>query len=267
MRKLFRPGDEPIPVMKPTDHRISAQYQPFLYDMHLHILPGIDDGAKDMEEARKMLAMEYRQGVRFLCATPHFNLKDPLPADFVREAWSRLSETAARDFPDMEIYLGEELFYSPGLEAALERKEALTINGSRYILVEFHPAEAFAAIYQGLQSLVRAGYIPIVAHVERLGCLWRNTSAMNQLKEMYVLFQMNTGSLAGGFSLSGRQCRRLVKEGYIDLLGTDAHSSTWRSPDYGAGASWIHGHCSQEMLKRLCIWNPRAVLQDQLLQI
>lgn len=237
------------------------------FDMHLHILPGIDDGSRNIGETRKMLAMEWEQGVRCLCATPHFSVGcQKVKADFLEVYW-KVSEMMREDFPDMRLYMGQEIFYAPGAISALSKKEALSLNGSRYVLVEFHPEEAYANVYHSLQELGREGYIPVLAHVERLSCLWRNRERLDELKAMYIPFQMNTSSLTGArFDPALRYCRKLVSQGYIDLLGTDAHGSIYRPPDYKAAACWIEEYCGKEALYRMAFQNPAAILNDELLK-
>lgn len=238
------------------------------FDMHLHILPGIDDGPSSLDEVFKMLEMERQQGVLYLCATSHFSVKNGCDQKKLLEAYSSVSGLMREHFPDMRLYLGHEIFYSSGVIAALDRKEAKTYNCSSYVLTEFSPDEAYSVVYDSVQTLVRSGYIPVLAHVERLHCLWKQTGRMDELKSMFIPFQMNTSSLCGsGFNLSVRYCRDLVADGYIDLLGTDAHSSGWRPPVYKEAALWIEKHCGEGVLHRLAFENPRNILDGKLLQI
>ncbi len=236
------------------------------FDMHIHILPGVDDGPADIQESVQMLSEMASQGMLGLCATPHFSLNAPLSREYLINAYQRLSSLINRDFPQMRLYLGEELYYSPGIVDALKRKEALTLNESRYALVEFHPSEAFETVYDGLQHFVRNGYIPILAHVERLDCLWKRQGRMDALKKLCIPFQMNTSSIARGMNPSVRYCRRLIADGYIDLLGSDAHGTDRRPPDYEEGAIWIEKHFGRECLNRLAVENPMTVLRDELLR-
>ncbi|WP_346698264.1 CpsB/CapC family capsule biosynthesis tyrosine phosphatase, partial [Catenibacillus scindens] len=103
--------------------------------------------------------------------------------------------------------------------------------------------------------------------VERISALWKQWERMDELRSMYIPFQMNTSSLIGGsMNPEVRQCRRLVSEGYIDLLGTDAHGSRWRPPEYEAAAEWIGRNCGEETLRRMAVDNPVSILNGQLLQ-
>lgn len=237
------------------------------FDMHLHILPEVDDGADSIEESCRMIAMEWEQGVRFMCATPHFRMKEPLSREKVIEAYKKVNSVLEEKYPQMRLYLGQEIYYSRGIMDALDSKKALTINGSRYVLLEFSPDERYSIIFSALRELLQRGYIPILAHVERISALWKQWERMDELRSMYIPFQMNTSSLIGGsMNLEVRQCRRLVSEGYIDLLGTDAHGSHWRPPEYKAAADWIARDCGEETLRRMAVDNPVSILNGQLLQ-
>ena len=234
------------------------------FDMHLHILPGIDDGAKDLEESMKMLSMEQEQGICCLCATPHFHIHGTVGRHKVFEAYTKLRLMMDQSFPQMRLYLGQEIMYFPGITDALDSGEALTMNSSRYVLLEFLPDETYKTVYGGVQKLVRSGYIPILAHVERMDCLMKHRQCMDELKAMYIPFQMNTTSLTG-ITPAAHPCRQLLTDGYVDLLGTDAHGSSRRPPDFSHAAQWIIRHCGKDMLVKLACENPSAILNDKLI--
>ncbi len=237
------------------------------FDMHLHILPGLDDGSRSMDETCRMVEMEMEQGVSYMCATPHFRLESPLDREKVIETYKEICDVLSRRFPKMRLYLGQELFYSAGIVKALKEKRAFTLNGSRYVLLEFVPDETYPAIFTALKTLVENGYIPVMAHVERVNALWKQRERLDELRSMCIPFQMNTSSLIGsGLNPSVRYCRRLVSEGYIDLFGTDAHGAAWRPPDYRQAAEWVFSQCGEEILKRLTMENPSRILQNQLLE-
>lgn len=239
----------------------------YFFDMHLHILPGLDDGSGSMKETCRMIQMEMEQGVRCMCATPHFNLESPLDRKKVVETYKKTCHVLARYFPKMRLYLGQELFYAPGILKALKEKVAFTLNESRYVLLEFMPDESYSVIFTALKTFIENGYIPIMAHIERVNALWKQKERLDELKSMGIPFQMNTSSLIGKLDLSARYCRSLIKAGYIDLLGTDAHGVMWRPPDYQQASWWISRQCGEETLYRLAVENPVRILNNQLLEL
>ena len=110
------------------------------------------------------------------------------------------------------------------------------------------------------------GYLPVLAHVERLDCLIDEWDKLEELKESGIILQMNTDGLIGGrFDRWVRRCRALVEDGYIDVLGTDAHNMTSRPPQYRKAAEWIEKKCGRARLRQLAEENPRAILENRLI--
>jgi len=202
------------------------------YDMHTHILPGVDDGARDMQETREMIYQAYLEGIRHIVVTPHFGLdRRNMPVRELMEKFEEVKRVALHTVPAMDFSLGNELLNSAGMVDALNEGKALTLGGTSYILVEFLPKDNYRKIYASLHSYMMNGYIPIVAHVERYDALIRRTDRMDELISLGVLFQMNTSSLIGGKRhRSASHCRMLLEDGYIHLLGSDCHGAGSRCP-------------------------------------
>lgn len=108
-----------------------------IIDIHAHILPGIDDGAKNWDESRKMLEKAYGEGIRHIIATPHYSRRGLTP--HIYELAERLQDKAREIAPDFGTGLGQETFFHEGLVENLKMGKALTLEGSRYVLVEFEP--------------------------------------------------------------------------------------------------------------------------------
>lgn len=202
------------------------------YDIHTHILPGVDDGARDMLETQEMLCQAYGEGIRYLVATPHFvpDGKNPSVKE-LQEKLEAVRRIAARLVPEMKLALGNELLDGAGVVDALKEGRALTLGGTRYILVEFLPQEGYQSMYHSLRNYIMHGYIPILAHVERYEALYRKPGNLCELIKLGVFFQMNTGSLLGGmFRRSAVYHRKLLEDGYIHFLGSDCHRKDSRMP-------------------------------------
>lgn len=236
------------------------------YDMHTHILPGVDDGARDMQETKEMLYQAYLEGVRHIVVTPHFSLDSRNMA--VGELMGKLEEVkrmALSTVPAMEFSLGNELLNGPGMVNALNEGRALTLGGTSYILVEFLPKDSYRKIYTSLHNYLMNGYIPIVAHVERYEALARRTDRLDELIKIGVLFQMNTSSLIGGKRRrSASHHRMLLEEGYIHLLGSDCHRSDSRSPLMrGALQNLTEELLNSSTVQAVLQENPEKVLADK----
>ena len=139
-----------------------------LIDIHTHILYGVDDGAKDINDSMGLLDEEREQGVDQVILTPHYGPKFGHPdTEVLREKFEAIREKAYKYYPEIQLYLGSELYYQQGTVSDLKQGKALTMNGTRYVLVEFATSDAYSHIYRAVQDFVYAGYIPILAHVER----------------------------------------------------------------------------------------------------
>ena len=216
-----------------------------IIDVHAHLLPGVDDGAADWEEAGWMLDCAYGQGIRTVIATPHYSHRqDP---DRLRQKARKLAEEAGRIAPDFEVYLGQEILYFDSIVERLKEGHALTLANSRHVLVEFMPQSPYSKIYQGIRKIMLAGYHPVIAHVERYDAL-RDEGQLEELAGTGCVMQMNYRSLQGSiFDRNARWCRRQVLEGRIGLLGTDAHHRDYRTPEIRESLQWLQSHVGGQL--------------------
>lgn len=220
-----------------------------IVDIHAHILPSIDDGAKDWEEAGKMLDTAITQGIRTIIATPHYSRR--VSPERIRELVRMLTKEARRICPEFMIYPGQEILYFDSMTEALKNGEALTLADSRYVLTEFMPTTPYQKMYQGVRKIQQAGYYPVIAHVERYEAL-RKIESFQELREMGCLMQMNYQSLQGSaFDKNVRWCRKQVQQEQIHVLGTDMHHSVHRAPLVDKSLDWLSGHVEQKYIAAL----------------
>ncbi|MGN0485189.1 MAG: CpsB/CapC family capsule biosynthesis tyrosine phosphatase [Lachnospiraceae bacterium] len=241
-----------------------------IIDIHAHILPGIDDGARNWEESRRMLETAYRQGIRHIIATPHYSRKGLL--DGIRELAGQLQKEAGKIAPDFFTYLGQETYYHDELVQHLKEGQGLTLAGSRYVLVEFDPQAPYLQLLQGVRQLTLARYIPVLAHVERYQCLrsdgrsdGRSDSRMEELAKYGCRMQMNFSSLEskGLLDREVKWCRKQVLDRKIHYLGTDMHQMEYRKPDIQAAVSWMKTHISKREAAALLWKNSEIILQKK----
>ncbi len=227
-------------------------------DIHSHIIPGVDDGARTMEESVDMLKVAYEQGVRTMYATPHFGSgKEKYDKGLLLEKYEVLKEEALGIGEEgIKLILGNELYYNHSSVEALQKGEAFTMGGTRYVLVEFAFGIGYSELYKGLQRLLNEGYRPILAHIERYYCLFRQTSEIMSLRELGVLFQINVASVIPRFSGEASFCRKLIKEGYIHFLGSDCHHIDWRPPVMSDGIEVLSKKTPDKYMDRLLYKNP-----------
>ncbi len=235
-------------------------YPKKIIDVHAHILPGVDDGAKDMNESMKMLLLAASQGITGVIATPHYSRRRVIHN--LDQLAEELERRIRRFFPDFFVYLGQETYYHEGLSDRLRDGTALTMAGSRYVLVEFDITVSYEKLYQGIRKLLTAGYLPILAHIERYACL--RTMDTDELLSCGCVLQMNYESLDGHWLSSNvRWCRSQVKKGSIHLLGTDMHRLNHRPPEIEGAWRWLETHISPEDIERMTYQNPVRIIEKE----
>ena len=197
-----------------------------IVDIHSHILWGVDDGPETFEESCALLADAVSQGLAAAALTPHYSRRFATPSDRkkLQEKLSRLQAA----FPQVPLVLGQELRWHEELPDRILSGAAIPVNGGRYVLVEFEPADSFETLLSGLRKIREAGKIPVLAHMERYACL--DPEKTEEIKHGGTLLQMNYESLHG--SILNREtlrCRRLVRNGLVDLLSSDTHDGKARA--------------------------------------
>lgn len=169
-----------------------------IYDIHCHIVPGVDDGATDIGETVKLLRMEYEQGVRTVIATPHFRFRMfETPVEKVREQFRRVEKAASEICPDLHVYLGCEFHANMEMLPMLREQKVMTMAGSRYVLTEFSHNSEESYIRERLGALLSGGYKPIMAHIERYEATRNSLDFVEELADMGVYMQINADSITG----------------------------------------------------------------------
>lgn len=204
-----------------------------MVDFHTHILPGIDDGSRSVEESLQMLRAEKEQGISRVVLTPHFYPQRDNPEAFLKkreEAFGLLQQAAEQeDLPEM--VLGAEVYYYPGMSESGALQE-LTVAETGCILVEMPFVSWTKDMYRELENIhARQGLTPIVAHIDRYIRPWRTYGIPERLQELPVLVQANASFFTSRYT--GSLARRLLKEKKIHLLGSDCHDMTRRPPCLG----------------------------------
>ena len=223
-----------------------------LYDIHCHILPGVDDGARNMEESLWMLNKEYQEGVRHVILTPHFRYDMFEPhMNIVTRQFMQLRR-AAMNIGDegMRLYLGCELHSSMDMVECLKKGRRLTLAGSRYVLVEFSNGDEKNYIEERVRSLLMNGFIPIIAHVERYKATRNDIGFLTELKDMGAHIQVNADTISGQDGFGAKTfARKVMKHGLLDFVGSDGHRKTERIPEIGKCVAKMEKTMGSEYVK------------------
>lgn len=201
-----------------------------MIDFHNHVIPGVDDGASDPEEAAKALRAFAAQGVTGVIATPHVDgsltLRPAELAERLREidaGWARLSEVAASDGSDVQVWRGAEVMLdTPEPEIADER---LRLAGGRFALVEYPFMSVPPQSSRVLRHLLEAGVTPVLAHPERYQGMLPDSPLPSEWKAAGALLQVNAGSLTGKYGPQARSVALgLLEHGLVDYICSDYHA-------------------------------------------
>lgn len=230
-------------------------------DIHAHLLPGVDDGARTIEEAMELVSQSINQGFSSIVVTPHYS-RNYSPKDFLKQLEILRSEVL-NHYPDFKIYAGQEIHYHQGLIEKLKDGSAFTINHSRYVLLEFSNEVAFSEILRAIRRLNDAGYIPVLAHVERYQCL-KESAKMKEIYHSGCLLQMNYESITGlWFQSEVRRCRKLVESGMIHVFGTDIHRVDYRNPEVSRARKWLFQHLRSEVFENVTFRNAEHIINNK----
>ena len=229
-----------------------------MIDWHSHVLCGIDDGAKTPEESILMLSALYESGVDTVCATPHFHADRITVDGFLQsreDALGKIKETAKGQIP--RILLGAEVRYYPGI-SRMERLAELCIENTGLLLLEMPFSKWTEYTQRELREL--AGSAPfgvVLAHIERYLKL-QDRKTWQRIYEAGLYTQVNA-SFFIGFS-QRRKVLKLIKNGYVQFLGSDCHSVVGRIPLMGEACRTIEKKLGEKTLKDLSE-QPRRLLK------
>lgn len=222
-----------------------------MIDFHSHFLPGIDDGSDSVETSLSMLAMWRDQGFSLVCATPHFYADRNSPARFLakRQAAYDAVCTALEKLGGVwpEILLGAEVRFFDGISAA-EDLDKLCLEGTNLLLLEMPFTRWTDRMVGEVSDISRRGLLPVAAHIERYMDL-QPRKLLDSFMEGNILIQCNAE-----FFLSRRTSRkalRMLRDGRIHFLGSDAHNTSSRAPNLGPALELIRKKLDGRVMDRL----------------
>ena len=232
-----------------------------IYDVHCHILPGVDDGAKTLEEAVQLLKAEYAAGVRSVILTPHFRRRmfEP-PMELVYDAYERLRYAVRRT--NLNLYLGCEYHVNMDITADLQNGVRPSMADSEYVLCEFSAGDAPAWMKERCRELVSRGFRPILAHIERYPELTKDFHLIEELTDLGCFMQVNAGSVLGDDGFRAKQfCKKLIREELLHFIGSDAHDLKHRPPRLGACASYLEKRYGEAYVHKIMCEHPARIVE------
>lgn len=238
-----------------------------MYDLHCHILPGIDDGASSTEEALGMLRLAQQQGISHMVATPHIQFGHyDNNVDTISQALKALKQAAQSAGISVQLAAAAELRVDPQLIGMAEQKALPLLGhyqGDQVILLEFPHSHIPPGSDNLVQFLAKRGYRAMIAHPERNRELQQAPEKISQLQRLGCLFQLTAASLLG--VLGERPmllAQRYLREDVFTLVATDCHSLKRRPPQYQQTRDTLTRLLSEDAAQRLLVDTPRNISQS-----
>lgn len=242
-----------------------------MFDIHCHILPGVDDGSGNISDSVEMAKLARLSGIKGIIATPHCNIPGGYTNRWSERMQSKLADLQAAFIQrniSIALYPGQEIFLSSRYLELIRKGELITLNNSRYLLIEFDPEETADVAYRKLAQLTAEGYTPIVAHPERYGFVAEQKEAMYKIKELGALLQINKGSVNGKFGFHAmRTADQILRHRQADFISSDAHSQYSRPPYMTDIHEMICERYSADYADLLLTVNPEKVIGNKPISI
>lgn len=236
-----------------------------MIDLHCHLLPGIDDGARNLDESLTMARMAVADGITQVACTPHvypgvYNNVGPQILGAVADLENELQRAGVT----LSLTYGGDVHLTGDLVPGLQAGTVPTLAGSRYFLLEFPDRVPWRVMCDAAFQLIRHGYVPIVTHPERQQWIEEGFVRLPELLRQGVWLQVTAGSLTGRFGRDARYWgERLVASGWVHLLATDAHNVRRRPPALAEGravaAAWL-GDAEAELMVQV---RPAGIVANQ----
>ena len=234
-------------------------------DIHSHILYGIDDGSKTLEESIEIIKQHIEMGFTDIVVTPHYIKNSKYKTN--NEEKGRILKELKNKTKDLNInlYLGNEVFINENLEQLLKEKEISSINNSKYLLIELPMAEMPKNVNNIIYELKIKGIIPIIAHPERYSFVQKDPSIVKSWIEDGAILQSNYGSIVGVYGNNAKKAiKKLLKANVISILATDIHfpnNKIYQNMD--KSKKRIAKIIGEEKLKDLMINNPKKIIENK----
>lgn len=234
-----------------------------MIDMHSHIIYGLDDGAKTLEETISMLNMAYNDGIRSIIVTPHYNYKYKHNIDKLKIHFNSIQKRYIVERPDMKLYLGNECSLDESLLKDLINGKCRTLAESNYVLIEIGCNKVLEPTKVMLLDIIKNGYIPIIAHCERLIGIKRDLNYLYELSSMGCLLQINASILTKKKKWwLKRGIYNSLRSGVISFVSSDAHDNIYRKPLLKEAYNLVSNKLGIDIANNVFINNAKRIIDS-----
>jgi protein-tyrosine phosphatase len=223
----------------------------------------VDDGAGSQEESVAMLEEAKRQGITAVILTPHYRHgMFSYPKAQIEANYSELKKCA--DKLQIDLYLGTEYHVNSHIAEAFAEGRCHTLADGAYVLTEYAYESEFSYMRRMTQELILHGYRPVIAHVERYGCMVQDVERAAQLRDMGAWIQVNADAVLGmeGWAAK-RYCKGLLKEGWADIIASDSHGINKRACHMGKCYDYIERKYGRDRAELLLCRNPAEIISKE----
>ena len=235
-----------------------------MIDLHCHILPAIDDGAVDLDTSLAMARMAVDDGIEITACTPHI-----MPGvyenrgDEIRLAIARLQRVLDENGIALKLVTGADVHIAPDLVQGLKNGRILSLNDSRYFLFEPPHHIAPPRLEQLAFDVMSAGYMPLITHPERLTWIESHYDVIKQMAHGGAWVQITAGAVTGRFGRRPKYwAERMLDEGLVHILATDAHNLRNRSPNLSQARELVAERLGEQAATDMVLTRPRGVLDN-----
>jgi len=238
-----------------------------MVDLHNHLLPGLDDGAKETAMAVEMARIAADDGITHMVCTPHASARFSFQPEAVATKIEALRSALAAASIPLELSTGCDFHLNyENLQDALAHPRKYTINGGEYLLVELPDQSLPSTLEQTLYDLRMAGMTPILTHPERHPLLLQNPKPLAGWLRSGLLLQVTASSVTGRFGKHAQQlAQKLLRDRWVHFLASDAHDPVRRPPGMQEARDWVAEHCDPRYADLLVNGNPAAVVAGKAL--
>jgi protein-tyrosine phosphatase len=233
-----------------------------MVDIHTHILPAIDDGAKDMTTAKEMCRMAFGDGIRHIVCTPHANGTYAYERKILEERLAELREKAP---PGLELTLGCDFNFSfENIQAAIAEPGRFVIGQTKYLLVELSDFAIPPAIGQALGRFVESGITPVITHPERNLVIQQRPDLVLSFAKRGCVIQLTGNSLTGFWGMAAQRTADWILERQAaHVISSDAHDLTSRPPILSRARDLVSSRYGSDVALALVAANPGAIVSGQ----
>ncbi len=242
-----------------------------MIDIHSHIIFGVDDGPKSLEESIHLLEESYRQGVRAIVATSHRRKgMFETPEHTILEHFHQLQAAAKRISDDLFLFYGAEIYYTSDIIGKLEKKQIPTYGDTQAVLIEFGTKTTYKQIHEALGEVIRSGFVPVVAHIERYDALEDEAEKVAALIDMGCYMQVNSSSILKPKLFNDRhktfkrRAQFFLENDLVHFVASDMHNLDKRRPYMEEAYQLVEKQFGSDRAKQLFMNNPLLLLKNKL---